>query len=250
MNNGTQNTAGLGSVEMPALDKSQSPSLRFDEKPVGLIISMVVCAVLAVAGIGFGVYAFTDSDQKNQQIAELEATVDNKESEIEKLETKISILELETTVSTSEEETTDSKPATAPETTDETATIALGDIIDENEERTVYKIGDCTSDGPSTKCMSIVNGNKVLISFLTTDEVLRLVLPKEADSKSTTNSNETATIALGAIITENDERTVFKIGDCTSDGPSTKCHVEVNGKQALISHLDTDNILRLVISKE
>lgn len=135
MDNDTQNTAGLGSVEMPALDKSQSPSLRSDKKPVGLIISMVVCAILAVAGIGFGVYAFTDSGQKNQQIAELEATVDNKESEIEKLETKVSILELETTVSTSEEETTDSEPATALETTDETVTIALGDIIDENEER-------------------------------------------------------------------------------------------------------------------
>ena len=156
---------------------SQPQLAQTDKKPTRLIVATAFFAILAVAGISFGVYELLDSNQKNQQISDLKSKIENKNSEIEELETTISSLQTETKENNSSSETTNTEPAT--NSTTKTATITLGSILDENETRTVYKIGDCTADGPSVKCPVNVNGKEALFSYINTEGILRFTLPKE-----------------------------------------------------------------------
>ena len=57
-------------------------------------------------------------------------------------------------------------------------------------------------------------------------------------------------MTIESTLDENETRTVFKIGECSADGPSVKCPVDVNGKDALISYNSTDGLLRLTLPKE
>jgi hypothetical protein len=180
MDNSTQNNINAGTIDTPVSNIPQAQPSEPSKKPTGLIAGMVLCLILAVAGIGFGVYSFMDSGKKDQQISELKTKVNNKDSEISELEEKVSTLELKTINSTSvaDSASTDTT-STTTETKGGTAAVTLGGVIEDNESRTVYKIGECTSDAPSTKCPVEVNGKQGLISHLDTEGFLRLVIPKE-----------------------------------------------------------------------
>ena len=179
MDNNTQRVNNMNSTAGLDSNLTQSQSLKTNNKPTGLIVSMVVCIILAVAGITFGVYTFMDSNQKTQRISELETKVNNKDIEIAELESKISVTDSETLEIATDMESTDQVTTPTQEMSSETAKIALGDIIDEDETRTVFNIGSCTSDGPSTKCHVEVDGKEALISHVDTDNILRLTIPKE-----------------------------------------------------------------------
>ena len=156
--------------QSPAADNSKQTNGN------GLRIATVVAAIVAACGIGFGVYGMLDSGQKAQQISNLETEITNKSQKITQLESEISQLSskseelLKPTIDTSEPEAT---------TGDETAAITLESTLDENETRTVFKIGECTADGPSVKCPVDVNGKNALISYNSTDSLLRLTIPNE-----------------------------------------------------------------------
>lgn len=49
---------------------------------------MVVCALLAVAGVGFGVYGMLNSNQKSNQIAQMRLEITDKDEKITNLETE------------------------------------------------------------------------------------------------------------------------------------------------------------------
>ena len=143
---------------------TQAPS----KKSTGTTIAMIICALLAVFGIAFGVYEFLNNNKKTEQISNLETELETKNSTITELESKISNLESETI-----------EPEATTTENSETATIVLGEPLEDNETRTVFRIGDCTIDPPSTKCPVVVNDKESLISVVTTDGILRLTIPKE-----------------------------------------------------------------------
>lgn len=149
------------------------------QKQKGLIFGIVICAILAIAGIAFGVYEFLDSNQKSAQISDLKTDVADKTTKITELETTISNLDAEkesVNIAESGIITDDSESETTIQ--DGTAAVILGDIIDENETRTVFSIGQCTADGPSVKCPITTPNGEALISYVSNDSILRLTLPK------------------------------------------------------------------------
>lgn len=169
----TSTPASKQSLETPT-----ATSINKNQKPKSLIFGMVACVVLAIAGIVFGVYEFMDSDQKSQQISELKTSIDNKTTKITELETTISNLNAKNEIIDIGSETTTSDSKSETTTQSGTATIVLGDILDENETRTVFNIGSCTADGPSVKCSITTPNGEALISYVTTDYILRFTLPK------------------------------------------------------------------------
>ena len=62
----------------------------------GLKIAIVVACIVAVCGIGFGVYGMIQSSQKDNQISDLKAQITKKDENITNLEAKI--LEKETAI--------------------------------------------------------------------------------------------------------------------------------------------------------
>ena len=157
---------------------SQSPVLKNSKQTggVGLKITTAIAIVVAVCGIGFGVYGILGSEQKSQQIADIETELANKNQKITELEDEISQLDSE-----SEDilEPTIDEPESEVIADEKTATIALESTLDENETRTVFEIGECTADGPSVKCPVSVNGKDALISYNSNDSLLRLTIPNE-----------------------------------------------------------------------
>ena len=151
------------SINTAAPVSQQSSPVFNDKKSTGLIVAMAVCATLAVIGVGFGIYGLVGSSQKSQQISSLEADVKTKDAKIAELETEIS----------------QSIPPTAPETItdDSTVRIVLGEKLAGNETQTTFKIGECSADGPSVKCSVVVNELNALISYVSTDSILRLTMP-------------------------------------------------------------------------
>lgn len=157
---------------------SQSPVLNNSKQTggVGLKIATATAIIIAICGIGFGIYGILGSEQKSQQIADIETKLANKNQKITELEAEISQLDSE-----GEDilEPTIDEPESEVITDEETATIALESTLDENETRTVFKIGECTADGPSVKCPVSVNGKDALISYNSNDSLLRLTIPNE-----------------------------------------------------------------------
>lgn len=157
-----------------------------------LKITTVICAILAIAGIAFGVYEFLDSNQKTAQISTLKNEISNKETTITDLEKEVS--NLEDKISAIEEnsnvvgptETPESQVSPIPETKPESQenTIDIISEIADTDTTKVYKIGECTADGGaashvSIKCPVTISGKKALISYHDDDRNLRLSLPKE-----------------------------------------------------------------------
>ena len=60
--------------------KSQKPS-------AGLIIGMAICSILAIAGIGFGVYGMMESSHKSNEIDQLKVEINDKDQKIASFET-------------------------------------------------------------------------------------------------------------------------------------------------------------------
>ena len=170
MDNSTQNNANN---TVP----TQAQLTQTCKKSTGMLVVVALCAILAITGIAFGIFELLDSNQKNQRISELETKLNSKESEITELKNQVSSLETQTDEPTTIIENDDS--GSTIDKGDKTAKIILGTIIDENETRTVFKIGDCTADGPSVKCPVDIDGKQALISYLSTDSMLRLTLPNE-----------------------------------------------------------------------
>ncbi|MBR2803407.1 hypothetical protein IKE19_02455 [Candidatus Saccharibacteria bacterium] len=143
----------------------------------GLKITTAIACIVAICGIGFGVYGMMQSYEKDSQISDLKVEINDKIIKIEEFETKISDLNNKI-----EEVDTDTETITSDTTGQETSnddgktTILLGEMLDKNDNRTVFKIGDCTADGPSVKCPVTVNGKDALISYNSTDSILRLSL--------------------------------------------------------------------------
>ena len=74
------------------------------KKNTGLIASMVVCAVLAVGGIAFGIYGMMQSSQKDSQISDLKVQIADKDGTITTLETeKIEINDDKNTITITED---------------------------------------------------------------------------------------------------------------------------------------------------
>ena len=149
----------------------------------GLIIATAIACVVAVCGVGFGVYGIVQSSQKDGQISDLKVEVNDKSAKIDELETKISNLDnKKEEVAIITETTTTYPDATSQESSDnssETAAILLGAMLDKNDSRTVFKVGDCMADGPSVKCPATVDGKDALISYNSNDSILRLSLPND-----------------------------------------------------------------------
>lgn len=62
---------------------SATPRHSTNSKSVkGLSAGMVVCAILAVAGVGFGVYGLIESNQKSDQIAQMRVEISDKDAQI------------------------------------------------------------------------------------------------------------------------------------------------------------------------
>ena len=168
------------------------------KKPKGLIATIIILVILALAGIAFGIYELMDSNQKSSKTSSLQNEISEKEAKIAELETTISNLETESKETSEIDEQTQS--------------------IEETENTTE---------------------------------------PATNPTASATTSSEAPTIELLSEIADTDTTKVYKIGECTADGGtgasshfSLKCHVTVNGKDALVSYHDGDNnILRLSISK-
>lgn len=171
-------------------------SVTEPKKQKTLLATTIICAILALAGIAFGVYEFLDSNQKSSQISTLENEVSKKEAKITELETELSNSESKMgstteneTIELNEESTTETATEPTIETTTQgkTATIDLTSEIGETETTKVYKIGECTADGGTTasgshfsvKCHVAVDGKEALISYHDDDNILRLSLPKE-----------------------------------------------------------------------
>ena len=60
------------SLELPVATPTNK-----NKKPKGLVFGVVFCAILAIAGVVFGIYELVDSNQKSQQISELKAQVES-----------------------------------------------------------------------------------------------------------------------------------------------------------------------------
>lgn len=156
----------------------QSPTVGSNKQAngSGLKIAVSIAAVIAACGIGFGVYGVLDSQQKSQQITNLETEIVSKNQKITELETEIS------QIGSKDEEASESiidESETETATENNTVVMTIESTLDENETRTVFKIGECSADGPSVKCPVDVNGKDALISYNSTDGLLRLTLPKE-----------------------------------------------------------------------
>ena len=139
----------------------------------GLKIATAIACVVAVCGIGFGVYGMMQSAQRDSQISDLKVEVNDLETEISNLDSKKEEVVINTETITTDPDVTSQEPNN---NSSETAAILLGTILDKNDSRTVFKIGDCTADGPSVKCPVIINGKDALISYNSTDSILRLSL--------------------------------------------------------------------------
>ncbi len=155
----------------------QPPAVPSSKKPTGLIVATAICSVLAVAGIAFGVYEFMGSNQKDSKISSLQSEVKEKDAKIEELENTISLLDMPTEETIVINENTDTE--TPSNQSNDTATVSLGTKLDDNGTRVVFKIGDCTADGPSVKCPVTVDGKEGLVSYNSNDSILRLSIPKE-----------------------------------------------------------------------
>lgn len=142
----------------------------------GMMFGMIACAVLGIAGIAFGVYGMIESNNKASEVSTLKTSIEDKTTTITELETKLSNLSTksEATITPESEAAISSTESTE---TAGTASIVLGEILDENETRTVFNIGSCTADGPSVKCSITTPNGEALISYVTTDYILRLTLP-------------------------------------------------------------------------
>lgn len=137
-----------------------------------LLATAIITSVLALAGIGASIYFFMDSNNKsteisnlNSKVTSLNTQIDEKDNKIEELETKISSLNVNNEEVNNPESGTTEKEGTA--------TIVLGEAIAETETGTVFKIGECSADGPSVKCPITTTEGKALISYTSTDNVLR-----------------------------------------------------------------------------
>ena len=170
------------------------------KKPKGLIATIIILAILALAGLAFGIYGMflKPAPKCETKISSLQNEISEKEAKIAELETTISNLETESKETSEIDEQTQS--------------------IEETENTTE---------------------------------------PATNPTASATTSSEAPTIELLSEIADTDTTKVYKIGECTADGGtgasshfSLKCHVTVNGKDALVSYHDGDNnILRLSLSK-
>ena len=167
--------------------QSQMPASNSKKSPSWLVATAVVCGMLAIAGTAFGVYELIDSNQKSEQLSNLKADINNKDEKINELETQISELTVDKTeididsdVAIDEPEST---PAQETQPNDGTAVVVLGSILDENDSRIVYRVGECSADGSastniSIKCRTTINGKEGLVSSNTSDGIIRLVIPK------------------------------------------------------------------------
>lgn len=165
------------SMNTTAPIQPQSPVVLDNKKPTGLIIATAVCATLAVAGTAFGIYGLVDSGQKSQQVSDLKSDVASKDAKITELEAEVLSLSTKNEGSVViESGNTVSQPEQETNKNDGTAAILLGDKLAENGTRAVFKLGECTADGPSVKCPVTVNGEEALISYVTSDGILRLTL--------------------------------------------------------------------------
>ena len=169
-----------------------APSTVVDNKPKdskGLKIATAIACIFGICGIGFGVYGVMQGLEKDNQISNLKAEVNSKSAKIQELETTISnlnnkteeiVIDTETTTPTDTTEQNATEQNTTEQTAsnddNETVTILLKEILDKNDDRTVYKAGDCTADGPSVKCPVTINGKNALISYNSNDSILRLTL--------------------------------------------------------------------------
>lgn len=150
----------------------------------GLKIATAIASAMAVCGIAFGIYGMVQSAQKDNQVSDLKVELNDKTVKIAELETEISNLNNKTDEITIDTEVTataepdDNKQPTS-NSNNETAAIHLEAMLDKNDERTVFKVGNCTADGPSVKCPVTINGKDALISYTSTDSVLRLTLPND-----------------------------------------------------------------------
>ena len=140
------------------------------------IATAVACAV-AVCGIGFGICVMIQGFQKDKQISDLKVEVNDKSTMIDELETKISNLDSKKEEVAINTETTASQESS--NNSSDIAAILLGTMLDKNDSRAVFKIGDCTADGPSVKCPVTVDGKDALISYNSNDSILRLSLPND-----------------------------------------------------------------------
>ncbi|MBR3172881.1 hypothetical protein IKF21_03185 [Candidatus Saccharibacteria bacterium] len=150
----------------------------------GLKIAAAIACIVAVCGIGFGIYGMIQSSQKDTQISDLKVEINDRSTKIEELETEVSDLNNkieEVAIDTETITTTDTDVIGQVTGNDnsETAAILLGAILDKNDSRTVFKVGDCTADGPSVKCPATVDGKNALISYNSNDSMLRLSLPND-----------------------------------------------------------------------
>lgn len=60
----------------------------------GMMIGMICCSILAIAGIGFGIYEMTQANQSKQQISDLKVEIKNSDGSTTTLETdKIEVKE-------------------------------------------------------------------------------------------------------------------------------------------------------------
>lgn len=160
----------------PAVNTSKSSDGK------GWKIATIIASVVAVCGIGFGVYGIMQGSQKDGQIADLKTEINDKTTEIEELEAEMSNLDNKTEEIVNGVETTtisDAAEQTVSDNDSETAAILLGAVLDKNGDRTVFKVGDCTADGPSVKCPVTVDGKDALISYNSSDSILRLSLPND-----------------------------------------------------------------------
>ena len=82
-------SASTQSLELPVA----SPANK-NKKPKGLVFGVVFCAILAIAGVVFGIYELVDSNQKSQQISELKAQTENQEEVVNSSDTAVGIIDL------------------------------------------------------------------------------------------------------------------------------------------------------------
>lgn len=167
-----EQNAEISTPITPMSDNNKSSSKN------GLKITTAIACIIAVCGVGFGIYGMIQSSQKDNQISDLKIEINEKTAKVEELETKISNLngkieELTASIETASSDTAEQ----ASNNSDKTAAILLGTILGKNDNSTTFKIGDCTADAPSVKCPVTVNGKDALISYNDIDSLLRLTLP-------------------------------------------------------------------------
>lgn len=115
------------------------------KKNMAMICGMIIFAVLAVAGIGFGVWSMLDKNQQvdtlNQQIKTLRAQNDELQEQIDTLSEQI--------VSPDVDEILPPEPSTAEVVVEEnmfTIKTTDGDVYYQDEEHPIEEIISCESD--------------------------------------------------------------------------------------------------------